>query len=75
MFHSLQCTMVNPIVAGSLVLFTFIEMMETICEKAFTPDSFLFSRDKCGAAAVAGFFQVYVYVCTPVYSFLKLYYC
>ena len=36
-------------------------------------DLFLFSRDKCGAAAVAGFFQVYFYVCTPVYSFLKLY--
>ena len=27
--------MVNPIVAGSLVLFTFIEKMETISEKAF----------------------------------------
>ena len=35
MFHSLQCTMVNPFVAGSLVLFTFIEIMEIICEKAF----------------------------------------
>ena len=35
MFHSLQCTMVNPFVAGSLVLFKFIEIMETICEKAF----------------------------------------
>ena len=34
MFHSLQCTMVNRFVAGSLVLFTFIEIMETICEKA-----------------------------------------
>ena len=33
--HSLQCIMVNPSVAGSLVLFTFIEIMETICEKAF----------------------------------------
>ena len=32
---SLQCTMVNPFVAGSLVLFTFIEIMETICEQAF----------------------------------------
>ena len=30
MFHSLQCTMVNPVVAGSLVLFMFIEIMETI---------------------------------------------
>ena len=27
--------MVNPFVAGSLVLFTFIEIMETICEKLF----------------------------------------
>ena len=35
MFHSLQCTMVNPFVAGSLVLFKFIEIMETLCEKAF----------------------------------------
>ena len=35
MFHSLQCTMVNPFVGASLVLFTFIEIMETICEKAF----------------------------------------
>ena len=35
MFHSLQWTMVNPFVAGSLVLLTFIEIMETICEKAF----------------------------------------
>ena len=35
MFHSLQCTMVNPFVAGSLGLFTFIEIMETICERAF----------------------------------------
>jgi len=35
------------------------------------PDLFLFSRDKCGAAAVAGFFQVNFYVCMPVYSFLK----
>ena len=35
MFHSLQCTMVNPFVAGSLILFTFIEIMETICKKAF----------------------------------------
>ena len=35
MFHSLQCPMVNPFVVGSLVLFTFIEMIETICEKAF----------------------------------------
>ena len=35
MFHSLQCTMVNPFVAGSSVLFTFIDIMETICEKAF----------------------------------------
>ena len=26
--------MVNRFVAGSLVLFTFIEIMETICEKA-----------------------------------------
>ena len=34
--HGLQCTMVNPFVAESLVLFTFIEIMETICEKAFT---------------------------------------
>ena len=34
-FHSLQYTMVNPFVAGSLVLLTFIEIMETICEKAF----------------------------------------
>ena len=33
--HGLQCTMVNPFVAESLVLFTFIEIMETICEKAF----------------------------------------
>ena len=33
-FHSLHCTMVNPFVAGSLVLFTFIEIMEIICEKA-----------------------------------------
>ena len=33
---SLQCTMmVNPFVTGSLVLLTFIEIMETICEKAF----------------------------------------
>ena len=30
MFHSLQCTMVNPFVAGSLILFTFIEIMETL---------------------------------------------
>ena len=28
-------TMVNPFVAGSLVLFTFIKIMKTICEKAF----------------------------------------
>ena len=35
MFHSLQCTMVNPFVAGSLVLLTFIDIMETISEKAF----------------------------------------
>ena len=34
--HGLQCTMVNPFVAESLVLFTFIEIMETICEKAIT---------------------------------------
>ena len=34
MFHGLQCTVVNPFVAGSSVLFTFIEIMETICEKA-----------------------------------------
>ena len=27
--------MVNPFVVGSLILFTFIEIMETICEKAF----------------------------------------
>ena len=27
--------MVNPLVAESSVLFTFIEIMETICEKAF----------------------------------------
>ena len=27
--------MVNPFVAGSLVLFMFIEIMEIICEKAF----------------------------------------
>ena len=33
MFHSLQCTMVNPFVAGSSVLFTFIEIMETILKK------------------------------------------
>ena len=32
--------MVNPFVAESLVLFTFIEIMETICEKAFTWESF-----------------------------------
>ena len=35
MFQSLHCTMVNPFVAGSLILFTFIEIMEAICEKAF----------------------------------------
>ena len=35
MFHNLQCTMVNPFEAGSSVLFKFIEIMETICEKAF----------------------------------------
>ena len=35
MFHSLRCTMVKTLIAGSLVLFTFIEVMETICEKAF----------------------------------------
>ena len=35
MFHSLQCTMVNSFVAGILVLFRFIEIMETTCEKAF----------------------------------------
>ena len=35
MFHSLQYTMVNPFVAWSLGLFTFIEIMETICERAF----------------------------------------
>ena len=29
MFHSLQCTMLNLFVAGSLVLFTFIEILET----------------------------------------------
>ena len=28
--HSLQCTMVNLFVAGSLVLFKFIEIMETM---------------------------------------------
>ena len=33
-FYSLQYTMVNPVVVGSSVLFTFIEIMETICEKA-----------------------------------------
>ena len=33
MFHSLQCTMVNPFVAESLVLLTFMEIMETICEE------------------------------------------
>ena len=33
MFYSLQCTMVNPFVAGSLVLFTFIKMMKTISFK------------------------------------------
>ena len=27
--------MVNHFVVGSLILFTFIEVMETICEKAF----------------------------------------
>ena len=36
----MPCTMVNPFVAGSLVLFTFIEIMETICEKAFKTKSF-----------------------------------
>ena len=36
MFHSLRCIMVNPFVAGSSVLFTFIKIiMENICEKAF----------------------------------------
>ena len=30
MFHSLQCAMVNPSVTGSLVLFTFIIIKETI---------------------------------------------
>ena len=36
MLHSLQCTMVNPfVVEKSSFLFTFIEIMETICEKAF----------------------------------------
>ena len=35
MFHGLQCTMVNPFVAGSLILFTFVEIVETICETAF----------------------------------------
>ena len=35
MFHSLQCTMVKTLIAGSLVLLTFIAVMETICEKAF----------------------------------------
>ena len=30
MFHGLQCTMVNHFVAGSSVLFMFIEIMETI---------------------------------------------
>ena len=34
--HGLQCTMVDLFVAESLVLFTFIEIMETICEKAIT---------------------------------------
>ena len=33
MFHSLKCAMVNPFVAGSIVLLTFIEIMETICER------------------------------------------
>ena len=27
--------MENPFVVGSLILFMFIEVMETICEKAF----------------------------------------
>ena len=30
MFQSLHCTMVNPFVAGSLILFTFIEIMEIL---------------------------------------------
>ena len=30
LFHSLQCAMVNPSVAGSSLLFTFIEIMEAI---------------------------------------------
>ena len=33
MFHSLQCTMVNPSVAGSSLLLTFIEIMEAILKK------------------------------------------
>ena len=35
MFHGLQCTMVNPFEAGSSVLLLFIEIKETICDKAF----------------------------------------
>ena len=35
MFHSLQCTMVNSSVAGSSLLFTFIEIMEAIFKKKF----------------------------------------
>ena len=33
MFHTLQCIMVNPSVAGSSLLFTFIEIMEAIFTK------------------------------------------